>query len=120
MNDPSKVGYRKPPKQHQFKKGRSGNPRGRPPKQKTENPTEAEILRKISAEPIVVDGQEMTKLEFGLRVLQKKALGGDIRAMKLFEDKRQKTGVDGGKREPKGVLRLGPQPTEEEWIKQAE
>jgi len=120
MNDPSKVGYRKPPKQHQFKKGRSGNPRGRPPKQKPTNPTEAEILRKISAEPVVVDGQEMTKLEFGLRVLQKKALGGDIRAMKLFEDKLQKKGIDGGKRELKGVLRLAPQPTEEEWIKQAE
>lgn len=120
MSDPSKVGYRKPPKEHQFKKGRSGNPRGRPPKQKPENPCEADILRKISAETAIVNGKEMTKLELWLRVLEKKALQGDLRAMKLLEEKLQKAGIDGGKPERKGVLVLPPPVSEEEWIKQVE
>jgi hypothetical protein len=29
-NDDDKVGFCKPPKKHRFKKGRSGNPNGRP------------------------------------------------------------------------------------------
>lgn len=31
-NEEDKVGYKKPPKKSQFKKGESGNPKGRPPK----------------------------------------------------------------------------------------
>lgn len=31
-DDQDKVGYKKPPKSTQFKKGKSGNPNGRPPK----------------------------------------------------------------------------------------
>lgn len=34
MNDDDSVGYKKPPKKHQFPKGKSGNPKGRPPAEK--------------------------------------------------------------------------------------
>jgi hypothetical protein len=30
--DPRRVGYKSPPEEHRFSKGKSGNPRGRPPK----------------------------------------------------------------------------------------
>jgi len=120
MSD-DKPGYGKPPKKNQFKKGKSGNPRGRPRKvvEKPKNPSEAEILKKISNETVVVDGQEMSKLELSLRVLQKKALSGDIRAMKLLEEKQAKAGIAGGKPYRHGVLRLGPKPSLEEWEKRA-
>lgn len=34
MNDDDSVGYKKPPKKHQYPKGTSGNPKGRPPAEK--------------------------------------------------------------------------------------
>lgn len=36
-NDPDAVGYRRPPKAHRFAKGKSGNPAGRPRKQRPED-----------------------------------------------------------------------------------
>ena len=120
MSIQRKVGYRKPPEEHRFKKGTSGNPKGRPPKPKANEPTEAEILRQISDEIVIVDGREMTKMEYGLRVLQKMALKGDIRAMKLFEEKLAKAGIDGSSVVRKGVLVLPAPISEEEWCRRAE
>ncbi len=104
MADDEKVGYRKPPKKHRFKKGQSGNPQGRPRKPKPDNPSEAEILKKISAETVSVNGREMTTLEYGLRVLQKKALSGNVPSMKILDEKLRKAGIDGGKPKRQGVL----------------
>ena len=41
------VGYCKPPKQHQFKRGQSGNPKGRPKWQQTVPTFRSVLLRKI-------------------------------------------------------------------------
>lgn len=51
------VGYGKPPKQFQFKKGQSGNLHGRPKKKQTN----AELLNELLDEKIMVNGIAITK-----------------------------------------------------------
>lgn len=57
-----KVGYCRPPKAHQFKKGQSGNPRGRPRKA-TSN---AAVLARVRAMriPIMLDGKRQLVTPF--------------------------------------------------------
>jgi hypothetical protein len=60
------VGYKNPPEHGQFQKGRSGNPKGRPPKSERP-PTPAEIYNKVLMRtiPISRNGivEEITTLE---------------------------------------------------------
>jgi hypothetical protein len=85
-NRPYDIGYGKPPKQHQFKKGQSGNPRGR----KKQDKTIRSILRRISNEPITAklpDGERrILALEFVLISLRNRAAKGDNRATSQFID----------------------------------
>jgi hypothetical protein len=48
------VGYGKPPKEHQFQPGRSGNPTGRPKKQ----PSMQSIIRDVAYHPVRIGGPE--------------------------------------------------------------
>ena len=56
--DEDSIGYGHPPKEHQFKKGQSGNPHGRPKKVIDHNAVLEEELRRTIT--IVEDGQEKT------------------------------------------------------------
>jgi Family of unknown function (DUF5681) len=77
----NEVGYRKPPQHSKFKKGQSGNPKGRP----KGKPNLANVLEKALREKVVINesGQRktITKLEAAIKQLVNKAASGDLRAL---------------------------------------
>lgn len=83
--DDYKVGYRKPPKHNQFKKGKSGNPRGR---RKAPRSLDFPALLKKSMTKKVrvrVDGDVayFSKLEAAAEQLANKLASGDLRTIKM-------------------------------------
>ncbi|MBZ0215757.1 MAG: DUF5681 domain-containing protein [Fimbriimonadaceae bacterium] len=74
-----RVGYGKPPASSRFKKGQSGNPRGRPKGSRSELPYEAVLGQMVTVRR---DGEEqrVTAAEAFLLYLTKKALEGDSAA----------------------------------------
>ena len=75
-----KVGYKKPPKGSQFKKGQSGNLKGRPKKSKNANKLVHQLLNEEM--PFAENGEQKTgsKREVTLRTQTAKAVQGDHRA----------------------------------------
>ncbi len=78
------VGYGKPPKEHQFPKETSGNPRGRPKSGRSDSTDISALLN----EPVTVKSggkeRDMSWFEAGLRQLVKKALSKNLRAILKF------------------------------------
>jgi hypothetical protein len=79
---PNTVGYGKPPKATRFKKGQSGNPKGRP--QGSLNV--AVVFVKTLRERVVINEngrrRTVTKLEAALKQLVNRAAGGELRALR--------------------------------------
>ncbi|HKT23694.1 MAG TPA: DUF5681 domain-containing protein [Terriglobales bacterium] len=79
-----KVGYCEPPEHSRFKKGKSGNPKGRP--KGTINMTT--ILKKTLSETIDVEenGEKKTisKMEAAVRKLIDEAITGDMQAFRVL------------------------------------
>jgi uncharacterized protein DUF5681 len=75
------VGYGKPPTQTRFRKGQSGNPRGRP----KGTPNLATTLARALKEPVVITEQgrkkTITKFEAAVKQLVNKAASGEARAI---------------------------------------
>ena len=80
------VGYGSPPVSSRFKKGQSGNPKGRP----KGSLNMANALMKALRERVVINehGQRktVTKLEAALKQLVNKAASGDLRALRELVD----------------------------------
>lgn len=78
------IGYGKPPLASRFKKGHSGNPKGRPKDAKNR----ATILKKILEERVVVTDngrrKRITKQEAVYKQLVNKAASGDARSAQLL------------------------------------
>jgi Family of unknown function (DUF5681) len=78
------VGYRKPPKSSQFKKGVSGNPLGRP---KKASDFGSELIRELNSKlTINENGQQkiIKKYEGVTKQLVNKALSGNLMATRLL------------------------------------
>lgn len=75
------VGHGRPPKGTRFRKGQSGNPKGRPKGSRNISTDAKEMLNQKV--PIVVDGKrkKVTVQLANLMRLMEKALSGDIKAM---------------------------------------
>ncbi len=78
------VGKGKPPKEHQFKTGQSGNPKGRPKGSKNVN----HILTRILGEKVTMTdaGKKMVvdKLEGAIRVMVNKSFEGSPQSLRLL------------------------------------
>src|SRR5436309_2621081 len=76
------VGYGKPPRESRFKKGQSGNPKGRPKRPESF----ARLARRTLDERIVIkengERRTITKLQAALKQLINKAAAGDAPAIR--------------------------------------
>jgi Family of unknown function (DUF5681) len=84
FDDKYSVGYGKPPQQNRFKKGVSGNLRGRPRGAKNS----ATLLNKVLDEKVIIaengTRKTITKREAAFKQLANKAAGGDARTIQLL------------------------------------
>lgn len=85
MSEPEPSGYRQPPKSTRFRKGHSGNPRGRPRNRHREIPYDTVLGQMVT---IREDGRErrVTAAEAFLLQLTQKGLAGDSAAARASLD----------------------------------
>lgn len=114
----SDVGYGKPPRATRFRKGQSGNPKGRPRGSRNF----ANLVEAALAESVVINEnglrRKASKLQVIVKQLVNKAAQGDHRSIQLlmaFIERQQLLGKDGKKLSLVQVLEaLGPIPDDED------
>ena len=78
---PEQVGYKHPPREHQFQPGQSGNPAGRPKGQRS---LQADLRKELASLTSFRDGDrliEISKQEVLIKKLVASAMDGDPRAV---------------------------------------
>jgi hypothetical protein len=82
MTDKDEVGYGKPPKRTQFRKGLSGNPKGRPKGSRNL----ASVLSRALREKVILNEngrrRTVTKLDAAVAQLVNKSASGDLAALR--------------------------------------
>lgn len=78
------VGYGKPPKNWQYKKGQSGNPKGRPKEKPVDATGLSELLNGQVNVKIGDKTRKMSAFEADVRKIASSALKGDIRSIIRF------------------------------------
>lgn len=84
--DTGRTGYANPPREHRFKKGQSGNPKGRPRKaSRSQNEVIFSLLKEIVT--YSENGKKMRgpNLEVLIKSLVAKAITGDIKAVRMLQ-----------------------------------
>jgi len=77
------IGYRKPPKHTQFRKGQSGNPKGRP---RVNHDVSALVKKELVRRTEITEGgqrKRVSRLRAMMRTLIEKAARGDVPSIKL-------------------------------------
>lgn len=86
MSDDDTVGYGKPPKHTRWKKGQSGNPKGRPKGARGLKTDLDRVLRKV----LTIEGRgktlKGTTQLLALEMLARRAATGDVRSIKALVD----------------------------------
>jgi hypothetical protein len=107
----SKSGRRNPPKHSRFKKGVSGNPKGRPPKRRKRQLV-GEIVSEVQNTPTAYREGGRTKLASRLELMLKKlvnsALEGDARSAEVLFKLRAKASKSSGAKSQKFIV--------EDWV----
>lgn len=114
------VGYRKPPKKHQFKKGQSGNPRGR---KKGARGLKTELNRVLNqSNSIKISGKVITgtPLALALHTLALRASSGNMVAIKQLIDTTLLVFGTGDRGEGKAGLSKQDQELLDRWLAQNE
>lgn len=120
-NDNEGVGYGRPPKQHQFKKGQSGNPHGRPKESgRKPKPGEIDIAGMLNAEFTLPDGErKMSAYEIVCRGLATRAVNErNLRAAIQFVKCCYEVIRTPPRRRTHGVLTIPPGATKEDIERQ--
>lgn len=104
--DEPQIGYKKPPKATQWKKGQSGNPKGRKPKEKIEDLRI--VFDQILIETVTVKfngrTEQMTKLDAIIEQIRTKALHGEPKAVRALLKMSKSAGILSKSAAPKYLI----------------